>query len=751
VQQFFRKWYRFFYTKVARFLRLGGKGALYVSLALMLLVLSIQSIPALAQTSTSVLTVASQYPTGQAMTGLYVALSQGGQTVATGFTPAQFSLVQGQQYTVTVSDYRNYVFDRWQDSGSTVRARTISITQNTAIVALYRQPDLVLTPTSGMPGTTVTATGSYFLANSAVSITFDGAAVATNPSTVTSTNTGSFSATFAVPSSAPGSRVVQASAGFTRDTAAFVVGAGDTTPPTVTASPRGGTYSSAQSVTLAANEPATIYYTTDGTNPPTSSTRSTYSSPIAIVSSTTLRFYGVDLAGNAGSVTNENYVIQTSQATVHMQDTTATGSAPTYASRRVNAEYVTSSSQLVGDTIDSITMRLQRIGSPTGTAQVGVFDSNQNVRKLFGTVNVAGLAASYQDYEFKLASGDSYTIRSGDRIGIRYTGGSSANAVNVATDTDAADPFDGAGSYRMWHQFIWFSATSEDLYMILRQAGASLPPPASISLNPASGPAGMTVIVTGSNFTPSSAVTISYNSAPVATSPVTVTTSSSGSFTASFAVPASSSPGQNTVRATDAASRTAAATFTHVNSSNQPPVANNRSAATTENTPVSIVLTGSDPEGQPVRFHIASPPAKGFLGMINPATGTVTYTPYDYRDGLDSFTYVASDGSLDSAPATVSISTANTAADSTSEGVVISIKTSNRSVTGLWTTLSQNGQTINSGGTHIAFDVNNNQQYVVTATDYGTNFFDHWQDTGSTSRSRTISIAKDTPLVAVYR
>ena len=42
-----------------------------------------------------------------------------------------------------------------------------------------------------------------------------------------------------------------------------------TTAPIVTASPRGDTYynNSPQSVTLTANEPATIYYTTDGTDP----------------------------------------------------------------------------------------------------------------------------------------------------------------------------------------------------------------------------------------------------------------------------------------------------------------------------------------------------------------------------------------------------------------------------------------------------------------------------------------------------
>src|SRR5207249_3287864 len=44
----------------------------------------------------------------------------------------------------------------------------------------------------------------------------------------------------------------------------------DTTPPTVSASPVGGTFTITQSVTLAASEPATIYYTKDGTTPTTS-------------------------------------------------------------------------------------------------------------------------------------------------------------------------------------------------------------------------------------------------------------------------------------------------------------------------------------------------------------------------------------------------------------------------------------------------------------------------------------------------
>src|SRR5690606_19894383 len=73
------------------------------------------------------------------------------------------------------------------------------------------------------------------------------------------------------------------------------------------ATPKGGTYSSAQSVTLSANEPATIRYTTNGSNPTMSSP--TYSTPINIGANTTLKFFGVDTAGNASTVVTETYVI----------------------------------------------------------------------------------------------------------------------------------------------------------------------------------------------------------------------------------------------------------------------------------------------------------------------------------------------------------------------------------------------------------------------------------------------------------
>ncbi|UFS69080.1 M6 family metalloprotease domain-containing protein [Geomonas sp. RF6] len=81
----------------------------------------------------------------------------------------------------------------------------------------------------------------------------------------------------------------------------------DTVAPTTTATPPGGSYAAAQTVTLVANESATIYYTTNGTTPTTASAR--YASPIAVPASTTLKYFAVDAAGNVEAVKTSSYVI----------------------------------------------------------------------------------------------------------------------------------------------------------------------------------------------------------------------------------------------------------------------------------------------------------------------------------------------------------------------------------------------------------------------------------------------------------
>ncbi|WP_164930458.1 chitobiase/beta-hexosaminidase C-terminal domain-containing protein [Geobacter sulfurreducens] len=74
----------------------------------------------------------------------------------------------------------------------------------------------------------------------------------------------------------------------------------DTIKPVTTASPAGGTYAAAQTVTLSSSETATIYYTTNGTTPTTASPQ--YSGPITVTPTSTLKFFAVDQAGNAEAV-----------------------------------------------------------------------------------------------------------------------------------------------------------------------------------------------------------------------------------------------------------------------------------------------------------------------------------------------------------------------------------------------------------------------------------------------------------------
>ena len=101
----------------------------------------------------------------------------------------------------------------------------------------------------------------------------------------------------------------------------------DTIPPTASATPAGGTYSTTQTVTLTANEPATIYYTTNGSTPTTSSTQ--YSAPIVIGATTVLKFFAVDTAGNPSGMYTATYTINTAPTDLRVESITTNGNTGT--------------------------------------------------------------------------------------------------------------------------------------------------------------------------------------------------------------------------------------------------------------------------------------------------------------------------------------------------------------------------------------------------------------------------------------
>jgi len=86
-------------------------------------------------------------------------------------------------------------------------------------------------------------------------------------------------------------------------------GGGQETVATPTFSPVAGTYTEAQNVTIACTtDGATIHYTLDGTNPTTSS--ATYSTPIAISETTTMKAMAVKTGMTNSSVATATYTIQ---------------------------------------------------------------------------------------------------------------------------------------------------------------------------------------------------------------------------------------------------------------------------------------------------------------------------------------------------------------------------------------------------------------------------------------------------------
>jgi hypothetical protein len=92
----------------------------------------------------------------------------------------------------------------------------------------------------------------------------------------------------------------------------------DVLPPVTTATPSSGGVNAGQVVTLTANEAATIFYTTNGSDP---STPGSPSGPhtgvdITISAPTTLQFFAVDTAGNKETVKSATYTINLGSLTV---------------------------------------------------------------------------------------------------------------------------------------------------------------------------------------------------------------------------------------------------------------------------------------------------------------------------------------------------------------------------------------------------------------------------------------------------
>jgi glycosidase len=90
----------------------------------------------------------------------------------------------------------------------------------------------------------------------------------------------------------------------------------DTQAPTLTVNPVGGTFNNSVSVTISAtdnNGTPTIYYTIDGTTPNTSSLSASGTKSLTFTTTTTLKAFAKDAAGNNSAVTSQVYTVNDTQ------------------------------------------------------------------------------------------------------------------------------------------------------------------------------------------------------------------------------------------------------------------------------------------------------------------------------------------------------------------------------------------------------------------------------------------------------
>jgi parallel beta-helix repeat protein len=183
------------------------------------------------------------------------------------------------------------------------------------------------------------------------------------------------------------------------------------------------------------------------------------------------------------------------------------------------------------------------------------------------------------------------------------------------------------------------------------------PPVAVLRANPSSGTAPLEVTFDISGSSDPDGIIMSYSldfgdgTTPVTgtdiTKPILHTYTTAGGFTATLTVTDNRGAlGKDSVVIT-------------VKLANRSPVADSQSVATEEDTPLTVILTGSDPDGDPLTFNIITPPTNGSLSSVlqlSPTSAQVTYNPNANFYGSDSFSFQVNDGALDSSPATVSIS-----------------------------------------------------------------------------------------------
>jgi hypothetical protein len=323
-----------------------------------------------------------------------------------GTTPTTSSTQYTGPITVSSTETLQAIAAATGDTNSAVASATYTITSLPSVATP------TFSPAAGTYSSAQSVTISDSTSGATVYYTTNGTTPTTSSTQYTGPITVSSTETLQAIAVAPGA----ANSGVA--SAAYTINLSLPTVSMPTFSPAGGTYSSAQSVTISdATSGATIYYTTNGTTPTTSSTE--YTGPITVSSTETLQAIAVAPGDSNSAVASAAYTITsslpsaatptfspaagayTSTQSVTISDTTssatiyytANGTTPTTSSTEYTGPITVSSTETleaiavatgytnsaVASAAYTINSSLPSVATPTFSPAAGTYNSPQSV------------------------------------------------------------------------------------------------------------------------------------------------------------------------------------------------------------------------------------------------------------------------------------------------------------------------------------------------------------------------------------
>ena len=454
--------------------------------------------------------VAGTYTTTQNVT---ISDTTAGATIyytTNGTTPTTSSSVYSTPITVSATETLNAIATASGSSTSSVGAAAYTITPPAA------------TPTFSEPAGSYSSAQSITISDSTTGATIYYTTNGTTPTTSSTLYTGPI--TVSASETLNAIAIASGYSSSTVATAAYTI----TITAAPTFSPAGGTYSSAQSVTISdATTGATIYYTTNGTTPTTSST--VYSGPISVSATETLSAIAQYTGYSASSVTTATYTITLPAATP-----TFSPAAGTYSS----AQSVTISDTTTGATIYYTTNGTTPTTSSTAYSGAISVSGSETINAIAVASGYSNSAVGTAAYTITSAAatptfspvGGTYASAQSVKISDTTTGAKIYYTTNGTTPTTSSTLYSGA---------ITVSAT-ETLNAIAVATGFSqsatgtavytiTPPAATPTFSPVAGSYTSAQTVTISDTTPGATIYYTTNG----TTPTTSSTVYSGPITVS--------------------------------------------------------------------------------------------------------------------------------------------------------------------------------------------------------------------------